>query len=238
MSIRETALAVGRTAQISVATVADALVGRLTAERCDLRLDGWAHELLRIAQATLEVRGADHVPGGEALVVMSNHRSYYDIPAIFCAIPGRMRMVAKKELFRVPIFGRAMTEAGFVRIDRQARERAIESLARSRQLLAEGVRVWIAPEGTRSLDGRLGPFKSGGFHLALDAKVRILPVAIEGTERIVDPRTVVVRPGARVRVTILPPIDAPSYGHARRKELTAHVRGCIAEALGEPSQVG
>lgn len=233
MSLLETALAVGRTAQISVATVAESLLGGVSPERCDERLDWWAHELLRLAGATIEVRGREHVPEGEAFLVMSNHRSFYDIPAIFCAVPGRLRMVAKKELFRVPVFGRAMTASGFVKIDRQARHSAIESLERSRKLLEGGVRVWIAPEGTRSYDGRLGPFKSGGFYLALDAGVRILPVAIEGTEKVIDRTSLVVHRGAHVEATILPPVDAPSYGHERRKELIEVVRTRIAEALGQ-----
>src|SRR5690606_30789925 len=136
------------------------------------------------------------------LVLMSNHRSYYDIPTVFRAVPGRVRMVAKKELFRVPIFGPAMLASGFVKVDRERRESAIASLRESQRLLESGTRVWIAPEGTRSRDGRLGPFKSGGFHLALSAGVPILPMALEGTEKILPHDGVRVRKGAHVTATI------------------------------------
>lgn len=234
MSFVDTLRAVGLTARICVPTVVDGLSNRISLDACDARLDWWAKELLRQAHVDLHVRGIDHIRAGEPLVVMSNHRSYYDIPSVFCAIPGRMRMVAKKELFRVPLFGSAMLAAGFVKIDRDKREKALASLRESKRLLESGTRVWIAPEGTRSKDGRLGEFKSGGFHLALDAGVRILPVALTGTEQVLGPESLVVTRGASVHVNILPPIDAPSYGKKGRKELLIDVRRAIATALGEP----
>jgi 1-acyl-sn-glycerol-3-phosphate acyltransferase len=236
MSLLRTARAVGYTARITVPTVAAAMVGRLTLEQSDERLAWWAKHLLDDAAVELEVVGRELVSPDEPLVLMSNHRSYYDIPTVFSAVPGRIRMVAKKELFRVPLFGRAMLAAGFIKVDRGRRESAIESLKESGDLLKQGVRVWIAPEGTRSLTGELGPFKSGGFHLAPDAGVRILPIALEGTERVLPADSLSVTRGAKVRVTILPPIDAPAYGKDRRKELTADVRAAIANALGQPAR--
>jgi 1-acyl-sn-glycerol-3-phosphate acyltransferase len=236
MSLLRTLQAISTTATITLPTVADGLLRRVTAEKSDERLDWWAKKLLDDAGVELEVRGADNVPEGEALVLMSNHRSYYDIPTVFRAVPGRIRMVAKKELFAVPLWGRAMHEAGFICVDRGKRESAIESLKESGELLKSGTRVWIAPEGTRSKTGALGPFKSGGFHLALDAGVRILPIAIEGTESVLPADSLSVHRGAKVRATILPLIDAPAYGKDRRKELTADVRAAIAEALGVSSE--
>ena len=234
MSLRETFLAVARTARISIPTVAEAAVGAATLEKSDVRLEWWSKQLLTDAEVLLEVRGRENVPDGEALVVMSNHRSYYDIPTMFCSVPGRLRMVAKKELFYVPIFGSAMLAAGFIRIDREKRQSAVESLRESSELLRSGVRVWIAPEGTRSKDGSLGEFKSGGFHLAIDNGVRILPVAVVGTEKVMPPTGFMVHRGQRVLVRILPPIDTAPYGKARRKELTAAVHAAIAAALAEP----
>ena len=233
MSFRPTLMAVARTGAISLPTVADALMGRITPERSDERLAWWAKTLLDDAGVELEVRGQENVPAGEPLVLMSNHRSYYDIPSVFVAVPGRIRMVAKKELFYVPVFGSAMLAAGFIRIDREKRESAMESLSKSGELLRHGTRVWIAPEGTRSVTGELGVFKSGGFHLALDAGVRILPIAIEGTEKVLPADKLTVQRGQHVTVTILPPVDAPSYGQARRKELTQEVRARIATSLGQ-----
>ena len=233
MSVLDSLRAVGITGRICVPTVLDALKGETSLEECDARLYWWSRELLRQAKVELHVSGVDNVPPSEALVVMSTHRSYYDIPTVFCAVPGRLRMVAKKELFRVPLFGTAMLAAGFVKIDRDKREKAIASLRASERLLSTGTRVWIAPEGTRSKTGKLGEFKSGGFHMALEAGVKILPLAITGTETVMPPDGLSVIPGGKVNVQILPTIDAPSYGAKGRKALAKDVRAVIARALGQ-----
>lgn len=231
MTLLDSVRAIGITARICIPTVVEAMSNTVSLDECDKRLAWWSRELLRRAEVTLHVSGIENLPEGEPLVVMSNHRSYYDIPTVFCSVPGPLRMVAKKELFRVPVFGQAMLASGFVKIDRDKRASAIESLRESEQLLARGTRVWIAPEGTRSKTGELGPFKSGGFHMAIDAKVRILPLVLEGTEDVMGADSVVVKKGAVVRVKILPPVDARKYGRERRKELMAEVREVISAAL-------
>ncbi len=231
MSLVDTLRAISRTAKIVLPTVYESVRDGVDPAAVDARLVWWAGQVLRDAEVTLHVHGRHNVPEGEALVVMSNHRSYYDIPCAYAALPGRMRMVAKKELFRVPMFGRAMVSSGFIRVDRGDRKSAVDSLQESRKLLTAGTRVWIAPEGTRSKDGSLGKFKAGGFHLALDAGVRILPVVVVGTERVMAHDSFLVRPGATVTLTILPPVDAPAYGHARRKELMRDVRDAMEAAL-------
>ncbi len=233
MSVLDSLRAVGITGRICVPTVLDSIRGKVSLDECDERLFWWSRELIRRAEIELSVIGGELIPEGEALVVMSNHRSYYDIPSVFCAVPGRLRMVAKKELFRVPLFGVAMQAAGFIKIDRDKREKAIASLRESSRLLSQGTRVWIAPEGTRSKTGALGPFKSGGFHLAVDAGVRILPLVLRGTENVMPPDGLTVRRGAKVSVTVLPPIDAPSYGPKGKRQLMADVRQVMAAELGQ-----
>jgi 1-acyl-sn-glycerol-3-phosphate acyltransferase len=158
---------------------------------------------------------------------------------LFQSVPGRLRMVAKSELFMVPIWGKAMLEAGFIRIDRSDQAQAIGALRDlGGQLLASGTRVWIAPEGTRSKTGEIGSFKSGGFRMALDAKVRILPVAIDGTRHVLPAKGVVVHRGKRVTATLLPPIDPAAYGADRRKELADDVRRALLGALGRAGDQG
>ncbi len=234
MGLANTLKAVAVTAKISLPTVVDSFLNRTSLDECDDRLAWWSRKLLDDAEVTLTVEGAENIPGDDrAFVIMTNHRSYYDIPTVFCCVPGRVRMIAKKQLFYTPIFGRAMLAAGFIKIDRDKRDKAVASLKESGDMLKQGVRVWIAPEGTRSRDGKLGPFKSGGFHLALDAGVPILPIALEGTEDILPATGLTVQKGAHVRARILPPIDPAAYGQARRKELTADVRAVLARALGQ-----
>lgn len=219
------------TLRVSVPTLFDAVRGTLTAEACDLRLDWWSKQLLSKAEVSLHSSGIEQVRGKRAFVVMSNHQSLYDIPALYQALPLRLRMVAKAELFRIPIWAQAMRAAGFVELDRSARDRAIESLERAQAALAQGTSIWIAPEGTRSKDGRLGPFKHGGFHLAVGAGAHILPVTVSGTRLILPAKGASVVPGAEVRVTVHAPIDPAEFGVEVNDALVEAVRSKIESAL-------
>lgn len=216
------------TLAISAPTVVEALTGRVARPTCDERLDRWSRRLLEQADVRLRVRGYDRIPTGETFVVMSNHRSLYDIPVLFQAFPRTLRMVTKSELFRVPVWGQAMRAAGFIEVDRKNRVRAIESLRAARATLDSGVNVWIAPEGTRSRTGALGRFKMGGFMLALETGRRIVPVALRGTENILPADGALVRRGAEVTVDFGAPIDAAAFGTEKRDELIEHVRQAMA----------
>jgi 1-acyl-sn-glycerol-3-phosphate acyltransferase len=228
------ALAIAETLRSSVSILTDSLRGRLTREACDRRIAEWSGRLVREAAVELDVSGQEHVPGdGETFVVMSNHQSNFDIPVLFQVFPGCMRMLAKSELYRIPVFGNAVRAAEFVEVDRQNPERARQSIEVAKQRLKSGIHIWVAPEGTRSSTGRLGPFKKGGFVLALDTGARILPITLEGTRRVQPPHTKRVHPHQRVTVRFHPPIDAASYGYERRDELVAAVRSAIASALPE-----
>src|SRR5262249_43948223 len=144
------------------------------------------------------------------------------------SFPRTLRMVAKTELFRVPIWGRAMREAGFIELDRHDKRRARESMEVGKGRLAQGINVWIAPEGTRSRTGQLGAFKSGGFHLALGTGFRILPVGIRGTEKILPADGARVSRGASVELEFGEPVDPARYGNEGRAELMKTVREAIA----------
>ncbi|HYQ41111.1 MAG TPA: lysophospholipid acyltransferase family protein [Polyangiaceae bacterium] len=231
MSIGHLLRAAGATLRISVPTLFDALSGKLTPELCDTRLDWWSKRLLTQAEVSLQSSGVEHAHGGRAFVVMSNHQSLYDIPALYQTLPLRLRMVAKAELFRIPIWAQAMRAAGFIELDRSARERAIESLERAKVALARGTSIWIAPEGTRSRDGSLGQFKLGGFHLAVGAGAPILPVSIAGTRAILPAKGARVVPGASVRVTVHPAIEPATYGSEVNDELVHAVRSSIESAI-------
>ncbi|WP_437840483.1 lysophospholipid acyltransferase family protein [Sorangium sp. So ce1153] len=232
MSLQTTFMGIFDTARICVPTVVDAVRGRVTLERCDERLDWWARKVLEDADVDLVVRGREHAAGTRPFVVMSNHQSLFDIPVVFRAIPGRLRMIAKKELFHVPIFGQAMKAAGFIRINRGNHVQASASLQVGASMLQDGTRVWIAPEGTRSKTGALLPFKSGGFRMAIETNTPILPVAIDGTRRVLRAKDFVVQQHHRVVVTIMPPIDPAPYGAGGRSRLMRDVRAAIAGALG------
>lgn len=226
------ALAAFETAKISIPTIVDGLRGRVDARVCDARLDSWSKRLLQQARVQIQCSGAEHIPKGEIFVVMSNHQSHYDIPIVFQATQLPVRMVAKTELFQIPVMGAGMRASGFVEVDRSSGRRAMSSLRAARKrLLADGTSIWIAPEGTRSRDGKLAPFKPGGFHLAIAASLRILPVSIDGSYRIHRSGDVTVHKGQKVRVTINAPVDPKEYGSRRLPALMERVRDIIAGPL-------
>ena len=228
------------TLRISAPTVLDALLGRVTMASCDARLASWSQRLCDHAGIKLHVEGREHVRPGQTYVVMSNHESLYDIPVMFVAMAttgaqGNLRMVTKTELFRIPIFGAAMKNAGFVEIDRKNRQRAIESLAEAKQRLAGGTHVWISPEGTRSKNGALQPFKKGPFQLALDAMLPVLPAALIGTRDVFGEHGWKTTRGVEVKVVLEAPLDPAPYrampGKTGRDVLSRDVRAIIEAAL-------
>jgi 1-acyl-sn-glycerol-3-phosphate acyltransferase len=223
--------AVYHTLRICVPTVVQSGLGTLTTPTCDVRLDSWSEAIVRHARIALAVEGVEHASSDESFVVMSNHQSLYDIPVLFQALrPRRLRMVAKSELFRVPIWAGAMRAAGFVEVNRRNRIAAMRSLTRAREAIASGTSIWIAPEGTRGEGAALGSFKKGGFHLAIGAKARILPVGLVGTDRVLPARGRRVVNGQHVRVVVSPPI-ATEGREKKVDELMAEVRAALERAL-------
>lgn len=231
-------LAIFHTLRISVRTVWQASRGKLTQAIANQTLDEWSVSFLRSARIQVEVRGSEHMVPDEVYVVMSNHQSLYDIPILFQTIvkavtpPLSLRMVAKTELFRVPFWGRAMSEAGFVEVDRSDRTQALASLeSAGERMRSTQTSVWIAPEGTRSPTGHIARFKRGGFHLASVARVRILPVTISHARDVLPKKQWRVRKGVHVRVVIHPPVSVPGEHAHELKEFAETVRQTIEAAL-------
>jgi len=207
MSLSILARATWHTLAISLPTVFEAVFSEVQPSACDRRLDIWSRALLRDADVRLEVEGLEHIRPDTSYVVMSNHQSLYDIPVLFQALPLKLRMAAKAELFRVPIWGRALTAAEFVRIDRKRGPEARQALLRAGWAMKRaGVSLWVAPEGTRSPDGELLPFKTGAFALAHTTQVPILPVRLDGTRSVLRKHGRHVARGMSVRVSISEPI--------------------------------
>ena len=178
-------------------------------------VDRWCHQSFRFARARLRVEGAEHAQPGQSYVLLSNHQSLMDIPAVVATFPGEVRFVAKQELRRIPFFGQAMEDAGIVFVDRKHRDRAIEQLKHTADVIRHGQSIWIAVEGTRNATGTLGPFKKGPFHTALQLGVPVLPTWIVGTGDILPPhqlaavtcQDVVVRYGPPIHgITALQPL--------------------------------
>jgi len=195
-------------AKVTVPTIADLALGRMNRRRIDARTRAWSRVVVDKAKMQLHVSGRDRVPSDGVFVYMSNHQSHMDIPVLYCSMPSpTVRMVAKAELFRIPVWGRALRAAEFIEVDRGHREKAIESLNRAAAQISGGVSVWIAPEGSRSKTGAIGPLKKGGFHLAKNARTPIVPIAISGTLQVLKPGTSTMHYGVPVHVDIGEPID-------------------------------
>jgi 1-acyl-sn-glycerol-3-phosphate acyltransferase len=170
---------------------------------------------------------------GIPYMVMSNHRSHYDIPLAVKYIPGSVRMLTKQELRKVPIWGKSLSVGEFVFIDRSDLEKAKQSLAEARRVMESGVVLWVAAEGTRSRDGRLGEFKKGGFITAIEAGATIIPVGVIGSEKVLPPKTWEFHLDQEVEFTIGAPIDASRYTLDNKEDLIAEVRDSIAHLCGE-----
>jgi 1-acyl-sn-glycerol-3-phosphate acyltransferase len=185
---------------------------------------------VRLAGVKIEARGLENLQPSRNYIFMSNHVSNLDPPVFVPLIPGRCSVLVKKEVFRLPIFGRVLRIAEMVPVDRSNREAAIESVHAAAEVLRRGLNMVIFPEGTRSADGHLLPFKKGPFHLAMEANVPVIPVTILGTSECWPKGTWSMRKG-KATVIFHPPIE-PS-GFTDREELMTTVRQSIAGALPE-----
>ncbi len=187
----------------------------------------WVHWNVVTFGVSIEAAGLENVPRDEPAVFMSNHQSLFDIAALVETLPVDFRFVAKKELMRVPVFGWAMWASGHIVIDRGNRARAVARMQRAAERVRAGVNVIVYPEGTRSAESRLRPFKSGGFHLAIQAQVPILPVTVSGSHRVTPKGTLVVHPG-RIKITYGKPIPTRGLTVDDRHELKRRVRAAVA----------
>lgn len=213
------------------------LVGRATVEAADRLIDGYWRRIFRSGNATLQVTGRQHFAPGQPFVIMSNHSSLLDIPAMMGAVPGSMRMVMKEELSRVPIWGQALVASGFVAIDRRNREKAIGQLEKAKKMLGKGVSIWISPEGTRSRNGMLAPFKKGGFHVATQIGIPIIPAWIEGAADIVPPDQFRVVYDGTCTVRFGEPIPTAGVTPEQIPQLMAKVRAAILDLSGRAAEV-
>jgi 1-acyl-sn-glycerol-3-phosphate acyltransferase len=225
-------------ALIAVATIVGsvaALVGRLFDSSGDFVVQlarWWSKFITRLSGVQITVESQGELARDRAYVFMSNHLSTLDIWAAYVAIPVPLRMIAKKQLRRIPLFGWAMAAGRFIFIDRQNALAARRSIERAKERIHAGTSVLLFPEGTRSRDGKLGAFKKGGFHLAMDAGVPIVPVAMHGTRELMPRGSLLLRPG-RMRVTLGAPIPTEGLSAEDRNALVDRVRDTIAAMLEE-----
>jgi 1-acyl-sn-glycerol-3-phosphate acyltransferase len=186
---------------------------------------------LRLAGVRLEVRGREKIPIGRAVVFMANHQSNVDPPALISILPP-VRVLVRKEIFRVPVLGRAMRLCGFVPVDRQNRERAMRAIEEAIESLKKGHSFLAYPEGTRSREGRLLPFKKGVFMMAIKAQAPIVPVTVSGFTKIMRKGERALHPGV-ARITIHDPVSTVGYSTDDREAIIGRVWQVIFSGLAD-----
>jgi 1-acyl-sn-glycerol-3-phosphate acyltransferase len=185
--------------------------------------------VLRLAGVRLEVHEREKIPRGRAVVFMANHQSNADPPALTACLPPVLYL-AKKEAFHIPVLGRAMRARGFIPVDRRNREQAAKAIDRAAEALRAGRSFLVFPEGTRSPDGRLQPFRKGVFAMALKAGAPVVPVSVSGGSRIMRKGHWAIHSGL-VRITIHDPVRTDNRSLDDRDQIMEEVRQAILQGL-------
>jgi 1-acyl-sn-glycerol-3-phosphate acyltransferase len=191
----------------------------------------WAESLARAWGMQVSAHGVEQLDPHQTYVFMANHLSHADIVALFCALPMNVGFLAKKELSKVPFLAQAIFAGGHVLVDRHDNSSAVSSMSRAAQDVASGSSLVIFPEGTRAGSEVIQPFKKGGFHLARQANVPVVPVGIRGTRAVMGKEDLTIRPG-KVEVHVGKPVKVTDFATA--VECSNHVRRQVSELSAMP----
>lgn len=188
----------------------------------------WAPGLLAGGFMRVEVTGLDNLDRDRPHFFAANHQSIVDVVGLFYALPVPLLFMLKKELLSVPFLGWYVSAMGMITLERHKRRSALENLSQCHRHLTEGKSIITFPEGTRSLDGTVGPFKPGTFIPAIDDQIPIVPIALEGPGKILPPGGFRVRPGT-IRIAIGPPIPTTGLALPDRRDLARRVRDRVVD---------
>jgi len=186
----------------------------------------WAWLIIKSSGVRVALSGRDHIEEGRPHVLMANHQGAFDIFALLAYLPVNFKWVAREEIFRIPILGWAMAAAGYISIDRKGKKKAMESVERAVAKIRDGASVLVFPEGTRSPDGEIHPFKRGGFTLAVKAGVPIIPISIRGSRNVLPRSSLRVRPG-RIEIIVGKHVRTDDRSLADRGSLMEEVKRAI-----------
>ena len=217
------------TGMLSIFGLAAMLLDR-TGKVADFIIRLWARIILMLAGAKVELRGIENIEKNESYAFVSNHASLLDVPTAMTTLPYQLRFLAKKELFKIPLFGRAMLAVGHIKIDRQNLESAVKSINEASVRLKENhSSVLIFAEGTRSLTGEVGKFKKGGIILAIRMGIPIVPITISGSRKL-WPKRGSIKSG-RIIITIGKPIPTEGYEKSNRNALVKATRDAVVNNM-------
>ncbi len=188
----------------------------------------WARFMLLMTRVSIEVRGFHKIQRGRSYIIISNHQSEYDILALVTSLGIQFRWIIKQELRKVPLFGYALYASRNIFIDRANPESAVRSIHSGMDRLLPGTSVMFFAEGTRSVDGKIHPFKKGGFVMALEQGFPILPVTVNGSRRVLPKKSLTFTPGT-IEVVVGDPIETRGYTKDQMPELMDRTRRVIME---------
>lgn len=186
----------------------------------------WAWVLLIVTGVRPVIKGREKIKKGRSYIIISNHQSQYDILALVTKLGIQFRWIIKKELRKAPLFGYALYASKNIFIDRSDTKQSIESINEGLKRLPPGTSVMVFAEGTRSPDGEIHPFKKGGFIMAIDNSLPILPVSVSGGRKILPKGSLVFSPGP-IEVVVADPIDTTGYTRKDLEELMQRTRDTV-----------
>ncbi len=219
---------------VSILTLVDLLWIRKSEVKVQFFPRYWGRMLCWLAGIRVRVEGIEHIEPGQAYIFAGNHCSQYDICSFQGYFPHDFRWLAKKELFRIPLFGQAMHRAGYIPVDRSHGRQDMKSLDEAAKRIAAGSSVLIFPEGTRSADGTLQEFKTGAVLLAIKAGVPIVPLGFNGSYQVLPKGAFLPRSG-EIIIRVGPPISTGQFKAGDKQRLAVELHDAVAHLLEEPS---
>jgi len=191
----------------------------------------WARSLLLVSGIRVTVEGLEHIRPEGSYVLASNHASYMDTPVVMASIPVQFRFLAKRGLFQIPLLGTHLGQAGHIPVPREDPRASVKTMQLAAEtIMRRRISMLIFPEGGRSLDGVLQPFKEGAAYIAIRAGAPIVPLTLVGTHDVLPMHSYIVRPG-RVTLRILPPIETAALTLKDRGRLTEQLHDLIGNQL-------
>lgn len=187
----------------------------------------WCRLLCKLNGVKLEIVGQENILTDKPQIFVSNHQGYFDIFALSGYLPVQIRWVAKSSLFKIPFVGWAMSASGYIPVERDDRKKSYEAFNKTIEKIKAGSSIIIFPEGTRSQDGRIGPFKKGSNLIASRSKSPMVPVTLIGSGDIIKKGSAVVTPGL-VKVIISPPVE-PNNNKKENEEILESIRRTIMD---------
>ncbi len=190
----------------------------------------WSRMNLFLVGAKISIMGIEHITGQSSYIIMSNHQSQFDVWSLIGYLPLQLRWVMKKELHKVPIFGFACERMGHIFVDRHNPGKSHEELKVLKDKFSKGASVVFFPEGTRSPDGKLLPFKKGGFVMSIQTGIPVLPVTVNGSRLLLPKDSTKFLPGT-IQIIIHEPIRVDAYTYDTKEKLMEKVRQVIESGL-------